>query len=1031
MSMNNIIKQGYLKKAHPTSPSSTGASFATSIKQLFEPQRWYVFGMKNGIPHLEYYDKEESAFSGEPIHSYCMANCKRITYTMGRLNKVWTFCIFLEDRILELTAESRDSMLAWCRILERTLHAFGNLRKTSSEHVYSAYPIRRPPKKSLPVTPPGSPQPQGAEAPPLPTSNHGTKEESDKEEIFESQRSLMNSLRNSGNLQNASAGLRESIILAMRNSSNSDDGVCQSLPEDDVSQSLEEDKGADGDIDSDPEYSDAAWTKGTIEFDTEDSNQEGVGLEIRRGRHRTNSDSSGSEPDTTGDEDFVAEDFFVNNKKLQKSPAVHRRFRDDLGIKKRPTPQPVRPLSMINYPPSQNIYENENLDFVLDPRLQDQFHGDVVRNKEIPPAQPLTKDNNYSFVRRQRLCSGDTSSKPETDGDNYELARNPFTEEFRIPERPPSDPYLDMCDADRSRTLTKPSSNVHQLDDGYQVIRSEDGESKLVDYEDMTADMKDLRVFLPPCDEKKRQSGLSDASTPTSKESGSVFLGSRDSSSKEDNLYAPFPVSLDSQGSTANVEDIPSVPPPRTSGTESPKCSSPDKPPRHKKGSSVVSPPHSNRNSRESDSPRVASPVPPPLDSIPSRKTPQDIPMPDNMPSSVLPLRFGEFVPGLSNFSRPDDPDKGNFYSVQPVPPKRRNVPPPTDYAYVTPKPEDKGLIPELPPPRRQPSNIPVGKGLNSPPQQSFKFKPGLSEPGLENHSDSNDEYEDATMMNGQPPRPPPRRSNLKNSKSYTSEEKTNVTRDDMPIRPKSSVVRQQSLQERQRISQTVGVINVVPLKQSQVELLQQEQRHPFINITINRAWGTKIGLVDCFDKVWVAGWDMKTCPRLSDKLHIGDQLLKINDKKVKNSADAQRMYKSGEETVVLTVHRLPYAQVIAIHRQENKQPIGIQREGGTSKIVYVDPNGLAAHHGLQQRARSVLVGSDFCYWCLTEINSRPLDLSFKGNEVGQSGEGLIDHLLNAVGRDISIVVQPEDFVKELKKQLKKLKNYKDLLMKY
>lgn len=75
--------------------------------QLFEPQRWYVFGMKSGIPFLEYYDKEESAFSGEPLHSFCMANCKRITYTMGRLNKVWTFCIFLDDRILELTAESR------------------------------------------------------------------------------------------------------------------------------------------------------------------------------------------------------------------------------------------------------------------------------------------------------------------------------------------------------------------------------------------------------------------------------------------------------------------------------------------------------------------------------------------------------------------------------------------------------------------------------------------------------------------------------------------------------------------------------------------------------------------------------------------------------------------------------------------------------------------------------------------------------------------------------------------------------------
>ena len=82
-----------------------------------------------------------------------------------------------------------------------------------------------------------------------------------------------------------------------------------------------------------------------------------------------------------------------------------------------------------------------------------------------------------------------------------------------------------------------------------------------------------------------------------------------------------------------------------------------------------------------------------------------------------------------------------------------------------------------------------------------------------------------------------------------------------------------------------------------------------------------------------VAGWDMKTCPRLNDKLHIGDLLIKINDKRVKSSADAQKMYKSADETVTLTVHRLPYAQVIAIHRQETKQPIGIQRDGGTSKV--------------------------------------------------------------------------------------------------
>mgnify|MGYP006890326887 CR=1 FL=1 len=40
-----------------------------------------------------------------------------------------------------------------------------------------------------------------------------------------------------------------------------------------------------------------------------------------------------------------------------------------------------------------------------------------------------------------------------------------------------------------------------------------------------------------------------------------------------------------------------------------------------------------------------------------------------------------------------------------------------------------------------------------------------------------------------------------------------------------------------------------------------------------------------------------------------------------------------------------------------------------------------------------------------------------------------IEHRLLAVGKDISIVVQPADFVKELKKQMKKVKGYKDYLL--
>lgn len=146
------------------------------------------------------------------------------------------------------------------------LHSYDTLffqRKTSSEHVYSAYPIKRPPRKSLPVTPPDSPEPLGAEALlPLPTSNQGASSGgSEKEDIFESQSSLMDTLRNSGNLQNDSAGLRESLIFAAQSSSTSDEDVCNSFPEDGVCRSIPDDIGTEGDIDSDPEYSDAAWIR--------------------------------------------------------------------------------------------------------------------------------------------------------------------------------------------------------------------------------------------------------------------------------------------------------------------------------------------------------------------------------------------------------------------------------------------------------------------------------------------------------------------------------------------------------------------------------------------------------------------------------------------------------------------------------------------------------------------------------------------------------------------------------------------------
>ncbi|KAF2346066.1 hypothetical protein FHG87_023178, partial [Trinorchestia longiramus] len=81
---------------------------------------------------------------------------------------------------------------------------------------------------------------------------------------------------------------------------------------------------------------------------------------------------------------------------------------------------------------------------------------------------------------------------------------------------------------------------------------------------------------------------------------------------------------------------------------------------------------------------------------------------------------------------------------------------------------------------------------------------------------------------------------------------------------------------------------------------------------------------------------------------------------------------------------------------------------------------GLAAAEGLPPRAPTVDNGGHTA-WVLTEINHRPLNLFFKHCEVQDR--------LNAVGRDISILVQPLDLVRTMKKQLKAIKNYKDYIV--
>lgn len=95
-------------------------------------------------------------------------------------------------------------------------------------------------------------------------------------------------------------------------------------------------------------------------------------------------------------------------------------------------------------------------------------------------------------------------------------------------------------------------------------------------------------------------------------------------------------------------------------------------------------------------------------------------------------------------------------------------------------------------------------------------------------------------------------------------------------------------------------------------------------------------------------------------------------------------------------------------------------QESNTGEIKEVLAKSIVASTGMTSRVRT-MNGLSWTSWYITEINGRPLNLFFKDNEIRDR--------LNAVGLDISLLVQPSDLIKQIKKQLKLVKNHKDYIV--
>ena len=157
--------------------------------------------------------------------------------------------------------------------------------------------------------------------------------------------------------------------------------------------------------------------------------------------------------------------------------------------------------------------------------------------------------------------------------------------------------------------------------------------------------------------------------------------------------------------------------------------------------------------------------------------------------------------------------------------------------------------------------------------------------------------------------------------------------------------------------------------------------------------------------------------------IFLGDQILSVAGQPVRTSSDFNKLVKSKTDDVPhveIIVRRLPFSQVFHLKREVDGQPLGLVLSGNTSEVREIVPGSPAAIHGMSARVRS-LDGQTLVAWFITEINGRPLNVLAKDGEAASRLQGL--------GKDVSVLIQPSDFVAKLRKMMKAHKNYKDYLL--
>ncbi|EFO24132.1 hypothetical protein LOAG_04351 [Loa loa] len=183
------------------------------------------------------------------------------------------------------------------------------------------------------------------------------------------------------------------------------------------------------------------------------------------------------------------------------------------------------------------------------------------------------------------------------------------------------------------------------------------------------------------------------------------------------------------------------------------------------------------------------------------------------------------------------------------------------------------------------------------------------------------------------------------------------------------------------------------------------------------------IAYVDFGGKVWLTGWTAVAEKYLAGQLFVGDQLVRIADVDIYSTQQIPFIFSAASKTglsINIAIQRVPHGTIYTLHKTKQKFDAGLILNKRKIKLADVLEGSPAWEAGIRPSVPAV-TRTGTTPACITCIDRHALNIFSKDDEVFRH----IDTLPLSV---FTVVVQPYDFVKFLKKSLKKFKNVSDFV---